>query len=177
MANLGSKTTQNLENALAGESMARNKYDYFASVADKAGFKQMANIFRETALHEKEHAKLWAKALGLIGTTEENLQAAIAGENYEYTDMYMQMAVEAREEGHDDLAASFEAVAEAEKMHEKRYKKLLANLENGQVFQKEEEKTWKCGNCGRLMTGNEAPQECPTCKHPQSHFEIFTEAY
>ncbi len=175
--NLGPKTKKNLEDAFAGESMARNKYDWFASQAKKDGYVQIQNIFAETALNEKEHAKLWAKALGIIGTTADNLKAAAAGEHYEYSDMYQRMAKEAKEEGHDDIAASFKMVAEAEKNHETRYLKLLENIEKNQVFKRPEVKRWKCNNCGYIHEGPEAPEECPTCKHPQAHFEIFCETY
>lgn len=174
---LGPKTKKNLEDALAGESMARNKYDWFASEAKKDGYVQMQNIFLETALNEKEHAKLWAKRLGLIGTTAENLEAAADGELFEYTDMYVRMAKEAKEEGHDDIAASFLMVAEAEKNHEKRYRMLLENIEKDQVFKRGETKRWKCDNCGYIHEGEEAPEICPTCQHPQAHFEIFCETY
>lgn len=177
MQNLGPKTKRNLEEALAGESMARNKYDWFASQAKKDGYIQIQNIFLETALNEKEHAKLWAKALGLIGETKDNLKSAAEGEHYEYSDMYMRMAREAEEEGHEDIASSFRMVAEAEKNHEARYKKLLDNIEKNQVFKRSEVKRWKCNNCGYIHEGEEAPEECPTCKHPQAHFEIFCETY
>jgi len=175
--NLGPKTKKNLEDAFAGESMARNKYDWFASQAKKDGYVQIQNIFAETALNEKEHAKLWAKALGIIGATADNLKAGAAGEHYEYSDMYLRMAKEAKEEGHDDIAASFKMVAEAEKNHETRYLKLLENIEKNQVFKRPEVKRWKCNNCGYIHEGPEAPEECPTCKHPQAHFEIFCETY
>ncbi|MEA3398842.1 MAG: rubrerythrin family protein [Patescibacteria group bacterium] len=175
--NLGPKTKKNLEEALAGESIARNKYDWFASQAKKDGYVQIQNVFIETALNEKEHAKLWAKALETIGSTAENLKAAAEGEHYEYSDMYMRMAEEAKEEGHDDIAASFRMVAEAEKNHEARYKKLLENIEKDQVFKSKEVKRWKCNNCGYIHEGPEAPEECPACKHPQAHFEIFCETY
>ena len=174
---LGVKTKKNLEDALAGESMARNKYDWFASQAKKDGYVQMQNIFMETALNEKEHAKLWAKALGLIGNTAENLKAAAEGEYYEHSDMYIRMAEEAKEEGHNDIAKSFLMVAEVEKAHETRYKKLLENIKKEQVFRREEIKKWKCNNCGYIHEGKEAPKICPTCQHPQAHFEIFCESY
>ena len=174
---LGPKTKKNLEDALAGESMARNKYDWFASEAKKAGYVQMQNIFMETALNEKEHAKLWAKKLGLIGTTAENLKVAAEGELFEYTDMYVRMAKEAKEEGHDDIAVSFLMVAEAEKNHEKRYRKLLENIEKDQVFKRSETKRWKCDNCGYIHEGEEAPEICPACQHRQAHFVIFCETY
>jgi rubrerythrin len=177
MQNLGEKTRKNLEEALAGESMARNKYDWFASAARKAGYEQIARIFEETALNEKEHAKLWAKQLGLIGETPDNLKAAAAGENHEHSDMYVRMANEAHEEGHDDIAQSFLMVAEAEKAHEARYKKLIDNIEKDIVFKRDEVKRWKCNNCGYIHEGKEAPQKCPTCQHAQSYFEIFCETY
>ena len=174
---LGPKTKKNLEEALAGESMARNKYDWFASQAKKDGYVQIQNLFLETALNEKEHAKLWAKALGLVGDTKENLKHAAEGENYEYSDMYVRMAKEAKEEGHDDIAESFLGVAGVEKAHEERYKKLLANIEGGRVFKREETKRWKCNNCGHIHEGESAPELCPVCVHPQAHFELFIETY
>ena len=174
---LGPKTKKNLEDALAGESMARNKYDWFASEAKKEGYIQMQNIFMETALNEKEHAKLWAKALGLISRTTDNLQHAAEGEYFEHSDMYVRMANEAKEEGHDDIALQFLMVAEAEKAHESRYRKLLENIEKNRVFKREETKKWKCNNCGYIHEGEEAPGTCPTCAHPQAHFEIFEETY
>lgn len=174
---LGEKTKKNLEEAFAGESMARNKYDYYASVARKAGYVQIANIFEETALNEKEHAKLWAKQLMLIGDVEADLKAAIEGELHENTEMYPRMAREAREEGHEDLAKMFEEIAEVEKSHETRYRKLLANIEKGEVFKRSEVKRWKCNNCGHIHEGTEAPDMCPACLHPQAHFEIFVETY
>lgn len=178
MKNLGPKTKKNLETAFAGESMARNKYTWFSSVARKAGFVQMANLFLETAENEKEHAKLWAKELGLIHeTTAENLHAAAEGENYEHTSMYPQMAIEAEEEGHPEIAAKFRAVAGVEVAHENRYKKLLANIEKGEVFKKSDTRRWKCGNCGHIHEGEEAPGICPTCSHEQGYFEIFEETY
>lgn len=177
MSNYGPKTIKNLHDAFAGESMARNKYSYFASVARKAGFVQMANIFEETANNEKEHAKLWAKALGLIGETADNLKAAADGENYEHQSMYPEMAKQAEEEGHHDLAVAFKEVAEAEEAHEKRYRKLLANLEKGEVFKREQPVRWKCNNCGYVHEGPEAPTECPACHHPQGYFELMIETY
>lgn len=174
---LGSKTKKNLEEALAGESMARNKYDWFASQAKKDGYIQMQNIFTEIALNEKEHAKLWAKALGLIGGTAENLKDAIASEHYEHSDMYVRMAEEAKEEGHDDIAQSFLMVAEAEKAHEARYRKLLENVKEDKVFKRAEVKEWKCDNCGYIRKGEEAPKVCPVCQHPQAYFEMFCENY
>ncbi len=174
---LGEKTKKNLEEAFAGESMARNKYDYYASVARKAGYVQIANIFEETARNEKEHAKLWAKQLMLIGDVEADLKAAIEGEAHENTEMYPRMAREAREEGHEEIAKLFEMVAEVEKAHEIRYRKLLENIEKGEVFKKSEVRRWKCNNCGHIHEGTDAPELCPACLHPQAHFEIFEETY
>jgi len=174
---LGEKTKKNLETAFAGESMARNKYDYFASVARKAGYVQIANIFEETALNEKEHAKLWAKQLGLIGDTAADLKEAIKGETYETTEMYPKMAQEAEEEGHADIAKLFRNVGLAEKAHQTRYEKLLENVEKGEVFKKSEVRRWKCANCGYIHEGTEAPELCPSCLHPQAHFEVFVETY
>jgi len=174
---LGEKTKKNLEEAFAGESMARNKYDYYASVAKKAGYVQIANIFEETARNEKEHAKLWAKQLQLIGDVESDLKAAIEGEAYEYSDMYPRMAKEAREEGHEEIAKLFEHVAEAEKAHGARYQKLLENIEKGEVFKKNKVVRWKCNNCGYIHEGEEALDLCPSCLHPQAHFEVFVETY
>jgi rubrerythrin len=174
---LKEKTKKNLEEAFAGESMARNKYDYFAKAARKAGYVQMANIFEETALNEMQHAKLWAKKLEIIGETDDNLKAAIEGEVYEYSDMYIRMAEEAKEEGHEDIAELFLNVAEAEKAHARRFEKLLKNIEEGKVFKKDEEKRWKCNNCGYVHSGKEAVDVCPSCLHPQAHFEVFEETY
>jgi rubrerythrin len=174
---LGPKTKKNLEEALAGESMARSKYDWFASQAKKDGYVQMQNIFLETALNEKEHAKLWAKALGLIGDTSKNLNEAADGEHFEHSDMYVRMAKEAEEEGHEEIARQFRMVAEVEKSHEVRYRKLLENIKTERVFKRDEEKRWKCNNCGFIHSGSEAPAMCPTCAHPQAHFEIFVETY
>lgn len=174
---MGPRTKKNLEEAFAGESMARNKYTYYASVARKAGYVQIANIFEETAGNEKEHAKLWAKELGLIGDTSENLQHAMEGEHYENTEMYTRMAAEADEEGHPDIAIAFRRVADAEKAHETRYKKLLENIKEGRVFKRETLVRWKCNNCGYIHEGEEAPGQCPACKHPQAHFEFFMETY
>ena len=168
----GSKTEANLWKAFAGESMARNKYDYYASQAKKDGSEQIAGIFQETALNEKEHAKLWFKALSGVGTTEENLAAAAAGENEEWTQMYAEMAKTAEEEGFLALAAQFEGVAKIEKTHEERYLKLLDNLKKGEVFQKGDKVMWFCRNCGHVEIGTEAPKVCPVCKHPQSFFQI-----
>ncbi|NIA18394.1 MAG: rubrerythrin family protein [Actinobacteria bacterium] len=177
MKNLGEKTKKNLEDAFAGESMARNKYTYFAKAALKAGYVQMANIFLESAENEKEHAKLWAKELGLINDLPENLKAAIEGEHFENSDMYPRMVKEAEEEGHSDIAELFKRVGEAEKAHETRYSKLLENLEQGKVFKRDEAQKWKCGNCGYIHEGQEAPEKCPACQHPQKYFELFCEAY
>ncbi|MDP2709213.1 MAG: rubrerythrin family protein [bacterium] len=171
------KTKKNLEEAFAGESMARNKYYYFASAARKAGLVQLANIFLETAENEKEHAKLWAKLLGLIGASAENLKAAIAGEHYENSEMYVRMAREAEAEGHADIAESFMNVAKAELAHETRYRKLLENLEQAKMFKRETPVKWKCGNCGYIHEGAEAPEECPACKHPRGYFEVFCQSY
>ena len=173
----GTKTEQNLREAFAGETQARSKYDYFASVAKKAGYEQIAAIFQETANNEKEHAKLWFKALGALGTTEENLASAAAGENYEWTDMYDRMAREAEEEGFLELAAKFRMVAAIEKTHEERYRKLLSNVEMQAVFAKAEETMWECRNCGHLVMGKKAPQICPVCAHPQAYFEVRKENY
>lgn len=172
MNNLGEKTKKNLLEAFAGESMARNKYDYYASVAKKAGYVQISNFFEETARNEKEHAKLWAKYLDLIGDVKENLLAAAEGEMEENTEMYPRMALEAEEEGHEEIAEVFRKVAEVEKAHEERYRKLLKNIEDGMVFEKDGEVMWKCNNCGYLHFGKLAPESCPACKHPQAHFEI-----
>lgn len=174
---LGAKTRKNLEDAFAGESMARNKYDYYASVAKKSGYEQIANFFTETALNEKEHAKLWAKKLELIGELNENLKHAFEGELYENSEMYPRMAKEAREEGHEDIAILFDRVAEVEKHHEARYRKLLVNLETGEVFKKIGVKKWICLNCGHIHEGEEAPSVCPTCSHPRSFFQVLAENY
>lgn len=168
----GSKTEANLWTAFAGESQARNKYTYFASAAKKAGYEQIAAIFEETANNEKEHAKMWFKELGGIGDTAENLKAAAAGENEEWTSMYPEMAATAREEGFTRLAYLFEAVATIEKEHEERYLKLLANLEGDLVFKTDDENTvWICRNCGHIHVGKDAPAVCPVCAHPQAYFE------
>ena len=167
----GSKTEANLWIAFAGESQARNKYDYFASKAKKEGYEQIAAIFQETALNEKEHAKLWFKALDGIGSTEENLVAAAAGENEEWTKMYAEMAKTAEEEGFKEIAAKFKGVGAVEKAHEERYLKLAERVEKGEVFEREGVKVWKCLNCGHLHVGPTAPQLCPVCNHPQSYFE------
>lgn len=173
----GTKTEKNLMEAFAGESQARNKYTYYASAARKAGFVQMSNIFLETADQEKEHAKLWFKEFHGIGDVEANLTDAAEGENYEWTDMYARMAKEAREEGFEELAVKFEGVAKVEAAHEARYKKLLANYKAGTTFKGEAPLGWKCGNCGYIHTGEEAPDVCPVCAHPQAHFERKAENY
>ena len=173
----GTKTERNLMEAFAGESQARNKYTYFASVAKKEGYQQIAAIFEETANNEKEHAKLWFKALGELGDTAANLKAAAEGENYEWTDMYDRFAKEAAEEGFTALAAQFRMVAAIEKTHEERYRKLLANVEMQQVFEKADEAIWECRNCGHLVMGKKAPLACPVCAHPQAYFEIRKENY
>ena len=173
----GTKTEQNLRDAFSGESQARNKYTYFASVAKKEGFEQIAAIFAETAENEKEHAKMWFKELGALGNTAANLKSAAEGENYEWTDMYAQFAKDAEEEGFTELAAKFRAVAAIEKTHEERYLKLLSNVEMQQVFEKAEEVMWQCRNCGHLVVGKKAPDVCPVCAHPQSYFEIRSENY
>ncbi|MCD7855815.1 MAG: rubrerythrin family protein [Clostridiales bacterium] len=173
----GTKTEKNLWEAFAGESQARNKYTYFASVAKKAGYEQIAEFFLKTAENEKEHAKLWFKALGELGDTAENLLAAAEGENYEWTDMYDRMAKEAEEEGFKALAAKFRGVAAIEKMHEERYRALLHNVEAKEVFEKSGVKIWECRNCGHVVIGTKAPKVCPVCAHPQSFFEIKAENY
>lgn len=173
----GTKTEKNLMEAFAGESQARNKYTYFASVAKKEGYEQIAEIFQKTADNEKEHAKLWFKALGGLGDTAANLLAAAEGENYEWTDMYDRFAKEAAEEGFTALAAQFKMVAAIEKSHEERYRALLNNVEMQAVFAKAEETMWECRNCGHLVIGKKAPQVCPVCAHPQSFFEVRKENY
>lgn len=173
----GSKTETNLMAAFAGESEARNKYTYYASKARKEGYEQIADLFEETAANEREHAKLWFKLIHGIGTTEENLKDAAAGENYEWTDMYATFAKEAREEGFDRIATLFEGVAAIEKEHEERYLKLLENVENGLVFSKDGDTIWKCGNCGHIHIGKEAPKVCPVCAHSQAYFEVKAENY
>ena len=173
----GSQTEKNLQAAFAGESQARNKYTYFASVARKEGYEQIAAIFEETANNEKEHAKMWFKELSGIGTTAENLKAAADGENYEWTDMYKEFARVAEEEGFKAIAFKFRAVGAIEKAHEERYLKLLNNVEMQKVFEKSEEKMWECRNCGHLVIGKKAPAVCPVCAHPQSYFEIRKENY
>lgn len=173
----GTKTEKNLWEAFAGESQARNKYTYFASVAKKAGYEQIAALFLQTAENEKEHAKLWFKALGELGDTAENLLHAAEGENYEWTDMYDRMAREADEEGFHELAEQFRGVAAIEKSHEERYRKLLHNVEAKQVFEKSGVTLWECRNCGHLVMGTKAPVVCPVCKHPQAFFEVRAENY
>ena len=173
----GTKTEQNLWEAFAGESQARNKYTYFASKAKKDGYVQIAKIFEETAANEKEHAEIWFKLLQGIGSTAENLRAAAEGENYEWTDMYAQMAVDAREEGFDHIAFLFEQVGKIEKEHEERYRKLLANVEGGLVFSRDGDMIWQCGNCGHIHVGKKAPEVCPVCVHPQAYFELKAENY
>ena len=173
-----SETKKNLEKAFAGESMARNKYSYFASKAKKEGYEQIADIFLETADNEKEHAKIWAKYLNLIGDTKDNLQDAINGESYEYEHMYQDFAKKAKEEGFDDIGDKFLQVAEIEKKHKERFEKLLNNIKNNEVFSK---KTgihmWKCRNCGHIHIGSEAPIKCPTCDHSKAYFELWKENY
>ncbi len=173
----GTQTEKNLQAAFAGESQARNKYTYFASVAKKEGYEQMAELFLKTADNEKEHAKLWFKELDELGDTKANLAAAAAGENYEWTDMYEGFAKTAEEEGFTALAAQFRRVAAIEKRHEERYRALLNNIETNQVFEKSEVKIWECRNCGHVVIGVKAPNVCPTCLHPQSYFEINSANY
>ena len=173
----GTRTEKNLWEAFAGESQARNKYTYFASVAKKAGYEQIAEIFLKTADNEKEHAKLWFKELGELGTTEENLLHAAEGENFEWTDMYERMAREAEEEGFPELAAKFRGVGAIEKAHEERYRKLLNNVEEKKVFEKSGVHVWECRNCGHIVVGTQAPDVCPVCNHPQSYFEVRKENY
>ena len=173
----GTKTLENLLAAFAGESQARNKYTYYASKAKKEGYVQISNIFLETAANEKEHAELWFKLAHGIGTTEENLLDAAAGENYEWTDMYKEMAATAREEGFPEIAAQMEGVAAIEKEHDERYRKLAANIKEGKVFAREEKVLWQCSNCGHQVVAEKAPQLCPVCKHPQAYFQIKSENY
>lgn len=173
----GTKTEKNLWEAFAGESQARNKYTYFASVAKKAGFEQIAELFLKTAENEKEHAKLWFKELGELGDTAENLLHAAEGENYEWSDMYDRMAKEADEEGFKELAAKFRGVAAIEKSHEDRYRALLNNVETQKVFEKCDVQVWECRNCGHIVVGTKAPELCPVCAHPKSYFEIRKENY
>ena len=173
----GTKTEKNLMTAFAGESQARNKYTYFASVAKKEGYEQICEIFQKTADNEKEHAKMWFKALGELGNTAQNLLAAAEGENYEWTDMYDGFAKDAEEEGFVELAEKFRKVAAIEKSHEERYRKLLSNVEMQEVFKKSEIKMWECRNCGHLVMGVEAPEVCPVCAHPRAYFEVRKENY
>ena len=173
----GTQTEKNLQEAFAGESQARNKYTYFASVAKKEGYEQMSEIFMKTAENEKEHAKMWFKELGGIGNTAENLKEAADGENYEWTDMYAGFADTADAEGFHELAAKFRLVAAIEKSHEERYRALLNNIELAEVFAKSEVQIWECRNCGHMVVGTNAPKVCPTCAHPQSYFEIRKENY
>ena len=173
----GSQTEKNLQTAFAGESQARNKYTYFASVAKKEGYTQIQQIFLETAENEKEHAKIWFKYLDGIGTTVENLEAAAAGENYEWTDMYAEFAKVAQEEGFAEIAARFKMVGAIEKEHEERYRKLAENIKEGKVFEKDGVVVWKCANCGHIHVGAKVPQMCPVCSHPQSYFEVKAENY
>ena len=173
----GTRTEKNLWEAFAGESQARNKYTYFASVAKKEGYEQISALFLKTAENEKEHAKLWFKALGALGTTEENLAAAADGENFEWTDMYERMAREAEEEGFFELAKQFRGVAAIEKEHEERYRKLLENIETNAVFEKAGVMVWECRNCGHIVVGTNAPEVCPVCNHPQAYFELREQNY
>ncbi|MFC1503978.1 rubrerythrin [Spirochaetota bacterium] len=178
MADLkGTKTENNLQEAFAGEAQARTKYTYFASVAKKAGYEQIAALFLETAENEKEHAKLHFKYLNGIGNTVQNLEEAIAGENYEHTDMYVRMAKEAREEGFEEIAKTFEGIGSVEAKHETRYKKLLENIKNNTVFKKDKKVFWKCRNCGHILEASEALDKCPVCNHPKAHFEVLCENY
>ncbi len=173
----GTKTEANLRAAFAGESQARNKYTYFASVAKKEGYEQISALFQKTADNEKEHAKMWFKALGELSNTAENLKVAAAGENYEWTDMYATFAKEADEEGFTELAEKFRMVAAIEKSHEERYLRLLNNVEMQKVFEKAGETMWECRNCGHLVMGKKAPEVCPVCAHPKSYFEVHAENY
>ena len=173
----GTQTEKNLLAAFAGESQARNKYTYFASVAKKQGFEQIAELFLRTADNEKEHAKMWFKELDGLGDTADNLRAAAEGENYEWTDMYEDFAKTAEEEGFKALAARFRMVGEIEKHHEERYRALLHNVESQEVFEKSEVKVWECRNCGHIVVGTKAPAVCPVCQHPQSYFEVHSENY
>ena len=175
----GTKTERNLMEAFAGESQARNKYSYWASKAKKDGYQQIAAIFEETAANEKEHAKMWFKLLegGAIKSTPENLKAAADGENFEWTDMYDRMAREADEEGFTEIAEKFRGVAQIEREHEERYRKLLQNIEEGIVFSRDGDRIWKCRNCGHIVVGPKAPEVCPVCDHPQAYFELKAENY
>ena len=173
----GTQTEKNLQAAFAGESQARNKYTYFASAAKKEGYEQISALFLKTAENEKEHAKMWFKELGGIGSTAENLEAAADGENFEWTDMYEGFAKTADEEGFHELAEKFRGVAAIEKHHEERYRALLSNVETKQVFEKSEVKVWECRNCGHIIVGTKAPEVCPVCAHPQSYFELRAANY
>ncbi len=173
----GTQTEKNLQAAFAGESQARNKYTYFASVAKKEGYEQIAALFLKTADNEKEHAKMWFKELGGLGKTTDNLKAAADGENYEWTDMYEDFAKTAEAEGFPELAAKFRGVAAIEKHHEERYRALLKNVETKEVFEKSTVKVWECRNCGHIVVGTKAPEVCPVCNHPQSYFEVREENY
>jgi len=175
----GTRTEQNLRDAFSGESQARNKYSYFASKAKQEGYVQISKVFEETSNNEKEHAKIWFKLLcgGQLGDTIANLKDAAAGENYEWTTMYSDFAKVAYEEGFDDIATLFEQVGDIEKVHEKRYQKLLENIQNGIVFARENDVIWECGNCGHYHTDSQAPQTCPVCNHPQSYFYLKVENY
>ena len=173
----GTQTEKNLMAAFSGESEARNKYTYFASKAKKEGYEQIAALFQKTADNEKEHAKMWFKELSGIGSTAENLEAAAAGENYEWTDMYEGFAKTAEEEGFTELAKKFRLVAAIERHHEERYRALLKNVQTAQVFEKSEVKVWECRNCGHIVVGTAAPDVCPTCDHPRSYFEVHAENY
>ncbi len=173
----GTRTEENLKTAFAGESQARNKYTYFASVAKKEGYEQIAELFTKTADNEKEHAKMWFKELNELSTTQDNLLSAAEGENYEWTDMYEGFAKTADEEGFHDLAEKFRGVAAIEKRHEERYRALLRNVETKQVFEKSEVKIWECRNCGHIVVGTKAPEVCPVCAHPQNYFEVLKENY
>ena len=173
----GSKTEKNLQAAFAGESQARNKYTYFARVEKKEGYEQIAALFLETAENEKEHAKIELKYLKGIGSTVENLEAAANGENYEWTDMYVQFAKEAEEEGFTDIAEKFRGIAEIEKHHEERFRQLLKNIDDEVEFSKDEDTIWICRNCGHIVIGKKAPKVCPVCAHPQSYFEVKAENY
>ncbi|KGK86814.1 rubrerythrin [Desulfosporosinus sp. HMP52] len=177
MEEFSSKTEKNLWEAFLGESQARNKYTYFASIAKKEGYEQISSFFLETAENEKEHAKLWFRELGGLSNTIENMKAAVAGENGEWTDMYPRMAAEAREEGLEHIAKLFESVAKIEKEHEERYKQLLENLEEGKVFKKDGKVYWKCRNCGHIHEGREAPEICPVCEHLRAYFEVRVQNY
>ena len=173
----GTQTEKNLQAAFSGESEARNKYTYFASVAKKEGYEQISALFQKTADNEKEHAKMWFKELNGISTTDDNLLAAAEGENYEWTDMYAGFAETAEKEGFPELAAKFRLVAEVEKHHEERYRALLKNVQTAEVFKKSEVKVWECRNCGHIVVGMEAPEVCPTCNHPQAYFEVAAQNY